>query len=205
MPFPTIRSSALSASGGGSINYPATVNAGDILILSGVYSAATAQSGWTIIATTANFGGAFGVLQYKVATGTEGGGSFATSPASYGYLITSVDSGGALPEGAIVGSASLDTPNPPALTPSAGVKDYLWIVWGWAVPTEFTTPHTTPSGFTTFGDVNGSAAAYRNLNASTLDPSAWGDSNVGSNVVYSTTVAIALKYLPTGLFFGSNF
>lgn len=206
MAFPTIRSSStpvwtLSTT----IAYPPTVQAGDVLIWFSLVDRTTAESGWTLLADHGAGDTLF--IQYKIADGTEGGGSFTAASSHYGRFMVAVDAGAfTLLEAVTATPATSDTPNPPALTPSAGSDDYLWIVWGMS-PTEaaFTAP-TPPTNFTSLGAVNGLAAAYRNYTGSTLDPGAFGDSDVSSQNHYAATVAINYRVRPSNpLFFGSNF
>ena len=204
MAFPTIRSSRASYAASTTIQYPATVNAGDILLWFGAAPITSAQSGWVLLADGGDSANA--VVQYKIANGTEGGTTFTASTGYYGSTILAIDSGGALPVASAAPSVAADTPNPPALTPAGGAQDYLWLIWGYALDTHFVAPHTQPSGFTALHSVSGMAVSYQNLNASTLDPAAWGDSDAISNYMFAATAAIA--FIPSAsnnLFFGSNF
>jgi len=112
-------------------NLPASISAGDLLILSVSADNTTIStpSGWTQLCTDINGTGARLSVFYKVAGGSEGGtvsvstgASTRSSHASYritGYSGT--------PEAQTTNGSST-TPDPPSLTPSWGTFKTLWIV-----------------------------------------------------------------------------
>lgn len=209
MAFPTIRSSACAQSPTATttIDYPPTVVAGDVLLFMSVASTSTAESGWTLIA---DGGTSFqATVQYKIADGTEGGGSFTAAVDHYGRCMLAIDAGDGVPEAAAAAAASfVDTPDPPSLSPSGGAKDYLWVVYGRGQgTTTFQMTITAPSGFTLEHSENGLAVAYKNENVATLDPGVFGDSGTVAGTMYASTAAIPFvpRYSPGQLFFACNF
>lgn len=209
MPFPTIRSATNVASDATTtIPYPATVNAGDILLFFGGTNSDTVESGWTLLADGDVGKASTGPnVQYKVAVGTEGGTTFTTATSYWGRFMVAIDSNGALPEAAAIDLLNTGSVvDPPALTPSGGAKDYMWIIWGFGLNSSFAGPHTQPSGFTALASIQGVAASYQNLNVATLNPGAWGDTDPTNDTCWAATAAIAFKsIISPNLFFGSHF
>lgn len=171
------------------VNMPATVTSGDLLIaLVEVRNAGTwtKPTGWSDISTVSQAGGgSVGKLNgfYKIADGTEGGGT-ATWTASTGtsaiWQVIRVTSwhGTTAPEGATA-SGDATNANPPSLTPSWGAADDLWIAVAANAATGETTGFTAaPTNYTglqsngasTGGATCNVATATRQLNATSEDP-----------------------------------
>lgn len=161
MAFPTVAGITTDVSGPSTthnVAMPATVNAGDLLIVMASKGLAanatiTTPAGWTIITSRSTGAQAERTASYyKIAAGTEGGTTvnFATGDscglACRIYRIT-VWHGVTPPEGVDAASASGD---PPTVTPSWGSDDNLYIAYfGWSVSS--LTPSAGPSGYSNFG------------------------------------------------------
>jgi len=118
------------------VNMPATVNAGDLLIVlftNDGSATVTTPSGWTQLASTANGSAVRLSAYYKIASGTEGGTrvNFATSAieqaAAQVYKITNW-SGTTPPEISTAATGTSTAPNPASLDPAGwDVADTLWL------------------------------------------------------------------------------
>lgn len=156
MAFPTVESiteTTTSSATVHNIDMPATVNAGDLLVMVVMCSSSTINShpsGWTRLRDSTQT-----PVYIKNAAGTEGGGSAAIGTSSAANIAAQVyrvtgwfDSGTILNDVELATTAaSSSTPNPPALNPANwGTEDTLWIVYaGWltgesvaAYPTSYT-------------------------------------------------------------------
>jgi len=121
------------------VSMPATVDAGDLLIViisikDSASNTFTTPSGWTAIANDDNAPFVHQGIFAKDADGTEDSTTvnFATSSAATGcaqcYRISGW--GGTLAsdlEAGTYGPHGGTAPNPPSLTPTGGAKDYLWM------------------------------------------------------------------------------
>lgn len=208
MAFPTVASSASFVTGSNStthnVTMPATVNAGDLLIViasKGLFSntTITTPAGWSVITTSTHSPDAIRVASYyKIAAGTEGGTTvnFATGDscglAARIYRITGWH-GTTPPEGA---AATTSTGNPPSLTPSWGAEDTLWIA---ALGSGLTTqvPASPPTSYANLGTANDNignnnrakvSTADRSRNAATEDPGAFVSAT--ANTIIGLTIAI---------------
>lgn len=189
------------------VNMPSVVNNGDLLIaVVEVRNAGTwtKPSGWNDITTISQLGGgSVGKLNgfYKIADGTEGGGT-ATWTASTGttgiwQVLRVTDWHGTTPPEALTASGDASSANPPSLTPSWGAEDNLYLVIAGhaaASTAAFTAAPTNYLGFQNDGASSGGAAvsiasAYRQLAASPEDPGVF--TAGGSNRWWaSATIAI---------------
>ena len=214
MTFPVVASrtaTSFSSTSGTShnVNMPATVNAGDLLLMffasfSGGIGATTlgaAPSGWTKVAET-DGSRCQSALFMKVADGTEDSTTvnITTSPgrSAVAHVLRITGWYGALSgvEQAVATSTSNHQPDPPNLTPSWGAKDTLWIA-SYCVGDDNATFTTAPTNYTNGqGDISGASVnnsaevgtAYRELNATSEDPGAFtlSETEIGN----SYTVAI---------------
>lgn len=203
-PVPQDRLSQAFPSAGGShlVNMPATVNAGDLLVV-GFESSGTATvttpSGWTLIGQQLE-GTALRLSVYaKDAVGNEGGTTvdFVTSSSQVGasvlYRITGWRDSAVLTDDvkiALLAAGWTSTPNPPLLDPAWGTEDILWVVMDGRNNTKtvsaYPTNYTNGFGITT--DVDRASAAERQLAAASEDPGAFTLSGAANNAV--ATVAI---------------
>ena len=155
MASPTVRSrttwSSSSASTSHSVTLPATVSAGDLLVVAFVAGVTTITfpGGWTasitqIVNTTLKRG-----VWTKTASGSEGGTTITVTvdaSSNAAALSWSIQNGGAL-EGSTWGTTGTSTtPNPPSLTTSWAAEDNLWLAVYAAVGTVTTTTYpSTPN------------------------------------------------------------
>lgn len=165
---------------------PATVDAGDLLLVhlsSGVNSAGAAPSGWTSIGAS---GGNPGVY-YKIASGSEDGTTVNFNQgngwwAAQCFRITGWH-GSSAPEISTLASGVSNAPNALSVTPSWGSDDNLFIalvsIWHAfgtdrtlsGYPGSYTS--TTPSDPGGFGGQVLAGSGWRQLAASSDDPSAF--------------------------------
>lgn len=176
------------ARGGGTftshnVNMPATVDAGDLLLIVGMYEAdpgTVSLTGWTLIsgASASDSTSTYGRILYKVADGTEDGttAQVATTNSVFAshisFRVKNFDSATA-PEGAGVGCDCLTTTDPPSLTPSWGSGNTLWL----AFTVREGTPGSLSSGPSGYSDASafigtnaGLAYAYKQVNAASENP-----------------------------------
>jgi len=212
MAFPTIRSytdiNAASQAGLATLTYPATVNAGDTLILiSNVnYGSYVQETGWTQAAIDLLSGTSFGVVQYKIADGSEGGTTFTPMTTHFGSVIIAVAGPCSIPYANVDAPGTADVPTPPTLTPAAGSREYLWIIHGrMNTPSGFTTPSRPDTSWTTLDYVDGQILCNKEFQGSTLTPGPFIDADAGTGSVYGTTIAIYSTLINNNLFFGCNF
>ncbi len=194
MAFPVVESITETIPGESSdfleVSMPATVNAGDLLImffannLSHVIT--TTPSGWTFLDDGLANGDRDRISVYvKDADGTEGGTTVTVSIApedeslcAQVYRVTGWN--GTVPDDVELSSfntGSSANPDPPSLSPAWGVEDTLWIVLtNWhdlarsitAYPASYGTGTSTTEG----GDDGGAGigSAQRELNTASEDP-----------------------------------
>lgn len=121
-----------------SINMPATVNSGDLLIMfvgadNGLAPTFTTPTGWSIqCALTAQGGSALSIVYVKSAAGTEGGGTVGVTTSANTDMVANVFRvlgwGGTLGTDVVSGTpatASSTAPNPPSASWSWGSLDVL--------------------------------------------------------------------------------
>ncbi len=141
MAFPAVRSSNESSTNSAgtthTLNYPATISAGDtLLILLGKGSTAATMNAVTdwneLVDENAAWGG---FVAWKKATGSETGtiaftSSANTKSASVMYAISgAADPTVTPPEISTVATGTSNAPNPTTCTPTGGAKDYKWITF----------------------------------------------------------------------------
>lgn len=221
MAFATIEASAVTnrtaAETTSPVMLPSLVSPGaTLLVIGGV--AATGAVGWPD--GTWNEFGDFGVSDrlayaWKKATGTEDGTSINVTHGSAKSawiacsIIDAADPTVQPPEDgntSAVGTSTL--PNPPAVTPTGGAKDYLWIWIGeWegeqtsppaGTPTNYTNPIAANTGTASATATNCRVAiASRQLNAAVEDPPTWTISASASWM--AVTIAIYPGAPPVGV------
>lgn len=217
MPTPVIASTALSVTGNNTTSHavtmPAGVVSGDLLIIfMGLDGGGTLTwpSGFVELIDVAAQACHQGVA-YKVSDGTEGASITVTSTASEKsahvcYRIT----GQSLvtnPEVSSTANGENTLPNPPALTPTGGAKNYLWLVgWGGDGGTAFLTlfaPLSYSGSLTTSTVALGSCSvgtAHRALNAASENPSTFQRAGVEGWIACVVAVhpGVAVEVLNTG-------
>ncbi len=198
MAFPSIRSSATTNGTGASatpvVNLPATVRAGDTLAVyfrSAAGGALGFPAGWSELVDAAPdaSGDQIGIA-WKKADGSEGGTTITLSSANarFSAISRSVrDAADPLirpPEISAVAIGTTGEPNPNAVTPTGGAKDYLWDTV-FLMEGEQTGITANPSGYTldqqfansgTGGAVTTNCtvgAVARTNNASSENAAAW--------------------------------
>ena len=200
-----------------SVTMPATVAAGGLLVMiAGVLNASgttiptiTTPTGWTLVGSTTQSTSIGGVTAIKTSTfvkdaaGTEGGTTVAlvtdvaTKAIAHTYYVAPDEWSGTAGdiEAASANNGATTTPNPPALTPSGGEKDYLWLTACFcgddaltvtAAPASYTGLADTTIGGANSGCEMGSAKQA--LTASSENPGTFTLS--GSDASLAVTIAI---------------
>lgn len=202
------------------VNMPATTKAGDLLLMFFSYDDSTATitdpdgaGGWTqVTANSSATGGVTGSIWAKIATGSDGStvnfaSSTSQSASAQVYRIAANSWSGSLSDiASAVGTGSTTTtPNPPALTPSWGSANNLWLEYvAGGTHTALTTPSTNyANGTHTNGNTGNAGAsvdtAYRLNTAATEDP---GTMTLATN---STDIPFTIAVRPKNLTYtGSN-
>jgi hypothetical protein len=176
---------------------PASVPAGAFLFVFGRVAVAgvvaCSDSGWTVVNETSDASNDATFVAYKnaLAAGTEGGSILTFTHgngkmAAVAVALTGTgDPAAATPfEVGPIGTGASVNPNPPALTPAAGLQDYLWLACGCWEGEQTSPPATAPAGYTRIAaDASGTAGSiatncrvdllYKQARATTDDPSAW--------------------------------
>lgn len=187
------------------VNLPASISAGDLLIVVHVGSATdatpnSALTGWTLLRdkTIASNAGHV-VAFYKIASGAEGSTATITTDlaedsGSCAYRITGWH--GTTPPEASAGATtgSNTAPDPDAVTPSWGAEDNLFIAVGdadgnhtiTAYPANYGSNNITSATSTAGGGACG--LATRNLNATTDDPGAFTSNTSGTTAGFTIVV-----------------
>ena len=228
MAFPQIASKTFTkgASSSLTVNLPATINAGDLLIcLVGVNNLVTDSSptdstsdAWTDIDLTGASGGIRGGAYYKIADGDEDSGTLSItwtggSSRSCAVILRITDwKGSGAPESSNWGSGTSTTPNSGSVTPSWGAADTLWLT-AFMHNNPLTGP-TAPTNYDAYGsqgvdweqegsDANGAniAVTQRELNATSEDPgnhSIAGASSTWWAITIAVEPAAASTASPTG-------
>lgn len=225
MAFPTVVEtlSAYTAGDGGdgdfTIPLPATVNAGELLLIAFNYRAGNkaltagstaADLGYTEVvnATRGTRGRLY--VWYKEAAGTEGGTSLdmdcsANGDAHAQYVIYRIQGWDAVHAADSDGSSN--SPNPPSLTVPSGADDHVWLAFC-AAADDGASVDTFPTNYTNGGyerrtppSTNNSATigwARRELNTATEDPGSFGLSESESWVTGTVAVTPGSKGAASG-------
>ena len=206
-PFPAVQDTNTSGESSDvtshTVNLPANISAGDLLIVffsCDGSSTVTWPNGWASIfhqtySSTLDIG-------YKISDGTEGPTITVTTGASeqsahISYRITG-NHRSLAPEASTGATGNTTSPDPDSLTPTGGAKDYLWIAVegndnttsASAYPSNYTNGQTNAVGDA--GGVN-IAVARRELNASSEDPAAF---TIAREKWIACTVAVYPKSPP---------
>lgn len=186
--FPNVQSVTATTTSGvtsHSINMPATVNEGDLLMVLVINSSLTINShpsGWTLLRDSTQT-----PVYLKRAAGVEGGGSITVGTSSSSNMAAQVyritgwrDSGTLLNDVEIESwtrtesGGDSDKPDPPSLNPvNWGLEDTLWVVYcGWSTGSGSIASYPTNyvEGVFSGAPSSGMATAYRKLGASSEDP-----------------------------------
>jgi hypothetical protein len=207
-PFPAVQDTNTSGETSDvtshTVNLPANISAGDLLIVFFSCDGSTTVTwpdGWASIfhqtnSSTLDVG-------YKIADGTEGAAITVTTGAAeqsahISYRITG-NHRSAAPQASTGATGNSTAPDPDSLTPTGGAKDYLWIAVegndntsaASAYPGNYTNGQTNAVGDA--GGVN-IAVARRELNASSEDPAAF---TIAREKYVACTVAVYPKSEPT--------
>ena len=202
-----------SAATSHTVNLPATVSAGSLLLIVGrvavAGSVAVTGGGWSIGQDSSDASDDVSFWGYKsaLAVGDEGGTSITITHGS-GKMVARVFSitgagnpGTFPPDVSTVAVGTGSNPGPTSETPSGGAKDYLWIAVGMADGEHTSPPATIPANYgDSRGDTTGTAGAVgtnasvftatRNLNAASEDPGTW-TTNIAVNSGWTSwTIAI---------------
>lgn len=191
MAFPQVADVTESEDTGGgasvSVAMPATVNAGDLLVMivaanTGNTSTLGTPSGWTKILQTNSGDQRSITTYYKVASGSEGGTSVTISlagdPSNTAHQVYRITSHNSSAPPVLGTTGASTTPTSPSVTPSWGAKDTLWI--SAAAGSNTTDDGTAPTNYGNFvGTLNTGGAPYlgsarRELNAASEDPGNFG-------------------------------
>jgi hypothetical protein len=190
-----------SASSGTSLSLSSGITAGELLLIffaSTLGSAASMNtpSGWTSLYHVDNSTSVNGQGFYRVADGSESSpltisGSNIGIWAAISFRVSG-HSAAQSPEAATTTGVG-GPPNAPSLSPTGGAKDYLWFAVG-GQATNTTLSLTAPTNYTGMVTQGASAAsmrtdvAYRQLNASSENPGAFGGATTQSWI--AATVAV---------------
>lgn len=203
-----------------SVVLPATVNAGDLLMIFGrvavAGTVAITGGGWTIVQDSSDGSDdvTFFAWRDTLADGTEDGTSVTVTHGNGKMSAYTKAIGGAedpatqAPEHSTVAVANSTTPDPTACTPTGGAKDYYWI-WFGGWEGEQTLSKTVPTNYTGTVDVSSGTGGVittntqikvcrRTANASSEDPGSvtlsvaddWTAWTIAIHPASSTTLAI---------------
>ncbi len=190
---PTVAATATSTDNASdttqTIALPASISSGDLLLMMLGYTAAivstTTPTGWTLLVADTSIPASQGALVafYRQADGTEGGSVDVTTDVNTAaggstYRITGhEDPATQAPEVTSVTLATATNPDPPAITPTGGSKDYLFIAC--LMQDGNPTPTGSPANYSNelatsiaFGAVS-NRTIERELTASSEDPGNW--------------------------------
>lgn len=187
----TNSSTTPSASVNHSIALPAGIVSGELLLaaISGRQLFGTIPTGWSRPLVLSHSGQSDVLdihLYQRTADETEGSTlAFESSSSLETSHVSARISGWASLESATAESSSTGAPNPPSITPSAGLADYLFIVLGClkgnrtvtAAPTNYINFLNPNTGTSSLGDSH-LGFATRSLNASSEDPGEFTSSSV---------------------------
>lgn len=211
--------SGSTAAASHSVVLPATVNAGDLLLVFGrvavAGTVAVTGGGWTIVQDSSDASNdvTFFAWRDTLAAGTEDGTSITVTHASAKMAAYTMAVAGAAnpatqaPQSSTVAIGTTTTVNPTACTPTGGAKDYLWI-WFGGWDGEQTLSKTGPTSYTdqpdistgTGGTVDTNAqikTARRALNAASEDPGACGTLSVAPSGWSAWTIAVHPAPVPS--------
>ena len=204
MTYPSIRSYATGSDVADTtpdVTLPATIGAGDLLLLVGSVSASitiTAPSGWS---TLSNTGQHFAF--YKTAVGDEDGTVITfglSSGLNASWIVYSIQDWEGTPA---IGTWTSGI-NPPSLTSGFGSVETLWIAFAADQSYNFTAAPSGYSGLINYLNIVVVGSAYKQSTASSEDPGVFTESGNGFTR-YSNTIAIKGVSANNALFFGGDF
>lgn len=222
MAFPTVAATATFGSTSNqtthTVNLPASIAAGDLLVLAvtnDTDATQTTPADWTRITNTASSTLSRLCIYVKDATGSEGSTvdivvSTSQGLSSAAYRIEGWYGDLAGQEVGVAVAANTSAPDPPSLTASWGAEDNLWIVV-LGYDDEVNNINTWPTNYSsnqTNGESNhsnegtGTALATYNLNTATQDPGAFaisGTSRTVANTVVIRPAAVGGDVFHEGL------
>jgi hypothetical protein len=180
------------------VNLPASIAAGDLLIVFFGYYTGTVSTpgGWETMGTENNGTSVYQAIFYKTASGSEGSTLTVTTGSSTksSHVSYRISGWTGTPEKGSVATGTDSAPNPPSLTPSWGSAETLWIVNETNRNNSFSTYPTNYSsnqvrgGNTSTTSATETSAATREVTASSENPGAYGLST--SRYWLAQTVAI---------------
>ncbi len=197
MAFPAVQTTATTngttATASATVNLPAGIVAGDLLLVlhrCAVAGALGFPIGWTELKdASVDAADDQQGLAYRQADGSEGASITVTQGngkfASIAYRISGAeDPATQAPEVSADATGASTIPDPATLTPTGGAKDYLWLLLGgWegeqtsppaGNPTNYANPLGADSGIAAAITTNCRvASAGRSLNAASEDPPSW--------------------------------
>ena len=200
MAFPSIAGTATTngstAATNKICNLPTGIVSGDLLLLllrSAGADTHSTPTGWTLLFlnSTADASDDTTSLWYRQADGAEGGtvavnGTSSLKYAALAWRITGhANPATQAPQFATIVTGTSASPNPGALSPTGGAKDYLWIWMGGWEGEQTSPPASNPTNYTlnVIGANSGTggaiatncrvAGAARQLNATSEDPPLW--------------------------------
>ena len=197
--FPTVATTATSEETSAvtthNIALPSGIVAGETLVAIIAVNTGTPvtwPAGWTEFFNkdSPDFLGLFAA--WRKATGTEGATvdvttAFAKTTTHQSYRISdAADPTVTPPQGSAGLNGNSSSPNPDALTPTGGAKDYLWLaIEGHSISETTSAARASYTNLVTFKRIG---TARRNLNAANEDPASFSIS--GSNIWVAGTLAV---------------
>lgn len=131
-----------------SVQVPTSVQAGDVMVLSGAFSnavSADAPSGWTKVGDQLNSSGLRSAVWWKVATASDAGSTVTTRMEALHKASISLNAYRGVASGDAIASIAFSTDSNTAThtAPAASVPNGAWVVTSWAEKSASTTQHTT--------------------------------------------------------------
>lgn len=220
MAFPVVEATNESVTSTAGTNHivslPASIAAGDLLIIlldkGSTAATVNAHADWTELLDENSANGLY--IAYRWAVGGESNPTLVTTAATRSAEITYRISGAVNPASrapeiaGTTGSGTSLTPNPPALTPTGGAKDYLFIAfagmageeadddtWGNTPPTNYTPNPPRQKACGIAGSNLGGLilSAERALDAASDDP---GTFNVDVSAAWRSQTIAVHPYMP---------
>lgn len=203
MTFPTVtarnNSNVNTAGTSHVVDLPTGIVSGNLLIVwFGTNTSITSvtATGWSDLGIdNVSAGNRSSVFLYKVASGSEGSTVTFTTDASVrsAHISLCISGGSGTPQKAVAATGNSDQPNPPNITPSGGVADYLFIaaMLQSISNSVFNYPTNYSNGTSQTATGCLIATAERQLNASSEDPAQFFISNNATWVAQTLVIASA--------------
>ena len=197
MAFPVVEATATTgrvAETTSPVSYPATVSPGALIVAIARVAVAGAigwPTDWTeLVEDSSDASDDVTAIAWHAAVGTEDGTTFNVTHGNgkSAYIVYSItgalDPAAQPPQISAVAVGTSASPDPAALTPTGGAKDYLWLWLGGWEGEQTSPPAGTPTNYTdALGASTGTAgvvatncrvaSARRELNAASEDPPLW--------------------------------